>query len=37
MSREYVLKFPRLDGGLNLKELSYRMDSDLDFLFCGKK
>lgn len=28
MSREYVLKFPRLDGGLNLRELSYRMDSD---------
>lgn len=28
MSREYVLKFPRLDGGLNLNELSYRMGSD---------
>lgn len=27
MRREYILSFPRLDGGLNLRELSYRMDS----------
>lgn len=28
MSKEYVLSFPRLDGGLNLNELDYRMSSD---------
>lgn len=28
MSREYMLSFPRLDGGLNLHELDYRMASD---------
>lgn len=28
MSGEQVLNFPRLDGGLNLSELDYRMDSD---------
>lgn len=28
MSREHILTFPRLDGGLNLSELDYRMESD---------
>ncbi len=26
--REYVIEFPRLDGGLNTWELSYRLDAD---------
>lgn len=27
-SKEYVIEFPRLDGGLNTWELSYRLDAD---------